>query len=90
METSNSKYKLRIIENELRYNWNEYKKLPLEEIRKKLKNRLRKQFQNQDEQLSHEEFYEIFMNIVGKKQDKKRKDEKKGKDDKNRCENEER
>ena len=85
-----SKYKEKIIENELRLNWNEYRKLPLEQIRNKMKDRLRKQLQNENEQLSHEEFYNIFMEIVGKNEDKKRRNKKKYKNDKNKYKDEER
>ena len=70
MENSISKHKLRRVENELRSNWDKYRIMPLEEIRAKLIYKLRQETQNENEQLSHKEFYEIIKNIMDENKNK--------------------
>ena len=73
MGNSISKHNLKRVENELRNNWIEYRKMSLEEIRTKLINKLRQETKNENEQLSHKDFYEIIKNIMNENKDKNEK-----------------
>ena len=66
------KTRKRLIMRILQDNWARYRKLPLEDVRNDIKENLRIQLGNKNEQLSHAEFHEIvieYMSIEKAKND---------------------